>query len=168
MAAPLTMVAAQALLSLRHHPLRTALSALGVVIGVGALVAVLALGDGMEAFGRRQLQGESILFVGVQPGAEMRVDGLRVPVPDPVVLGEAEAEAIRREVPGVAGSSLQVQGAARVASAPADTGRYALLTGTTSDAVHLLGPAGLARGRRPRDSSRHDRRLRVRLRKRRV
>lgn len=37
----------------RANPLRTVLATLGVVIGVGALVAVLALGDGFEATMRR-------------------------------------------------------------------------------------------------------------------
>ena len=36
------------LAALRTHPLRTALSTLGVVIGVAAVVAILAVGDGVE------------------------------------------------------------------------------------------------------------------------
>ena len=38
------------------NPLRTALATLGVVIGVAALVAVLAIGDGVERFAREQIE----------------------------------------------------------------------------------------------------------------
>ncbi|MGH7507211.1 MAG: ABC transporter permease, partial [Longimicrobiales bacterium] len=42
--------------TLRANPLHTALSTLGIIIGVGALVAILALGDGMERFARQQIE----------------------------------------------------------------------------------------------------------------
>ena len=45
-----------ALDTLRANPLRTLLSTLGVVIGVASLVAILALGDGMEAFTRGEIE----------------------------------------------------------------------------------------------------------------
>ena len=38
------------------NPLHTLLSTLGIVIGVAALVAILSLGDGMEAFARKQIE----------------------------------------------------------------------------------------------------------------
>ena len=41
---------------LRGNPTRTGLSALGIVIGVAALVAVLAVGDGVERYARRQIE----------------------------------------------------------------------------------------------------------------
>ncbi|HMA41751.1 MAG TPA: ABC transporter permease [Gemmatimonadales bacterium] len=41
---------------LRGNPLRTGLSTLGIVIGVAALVAVLAVGDGVERYARRQIE----------------------------------------------------------------------------------------------------------------
>ena len=45
-----------ALQTLRGNPMQTLMSLLGLVIGVAALVGVLSLGDGMEAFGRQQLE----------------------------------------------------------------------------------------------------------------
>jgi putative ABC transport system permease protein len=45
-----------ALDQLRVNTLRTILSTLGVIIGVGSLVAVLSLGDGMERFTREQVE----------------------------------------------------------------------------------------------------------------
>jgi putative ABC transport system permease protein len=41
--------------ALRANPLRTLLSTLGVVMGVGAMVSVLAMGDGVEQFSRAQI-----------------------------------------------------------------------------------------------------------------
>lgn len=42
--------------TLRANPLRTILSALGVIMGAGALVSVLSLGDGVEHYARRQIE----------------------------------------------------------------------------------------------------------------
>ena len=42
--------------ALRANPLRTLLSTLGVVMGVGAMVSVLAMGDGVEAYARQQIE----------------------------------------------------------------------------------------------------------------
>lgn len=56
MFATFTVAFAVALDQLRVNPLRTILSTLGVIIGVGALVAVLSLGDGMERFVRTQVE----------------------------------------------------------------------------------------------------------------
>lgn len=39
----------------RVNPLRTGLSTLGIVIGVAAPVAVLAVGGGVERYARRQM-----------------------------------------------------------------------------------------------------------------
>lgn len=47
---------------LRGNPMRTGLSALGIVIGVAALVAVLAVGDGVERYARRQIERTTDLF----------------------------------------------------------------------------------------------------------
>ena len=41
--------------TLRANPLRTLLSTLGIIMGVGALVSVLSLGDGMERYAREQI-----------------------------------------------------------------------------------------------------------------
>ena len=42
--------------ALLANPLRTLLSTLGVIIGVASFVAVLSLGDGMQAAARAQLE----------------------------------------------------------------------------------------------------------------
>jgi putative ABC transport system permease protein len=66
--------------ALRTHRLRTLLSTLGVVIGVGALVSVLALGDGVEAFSRSQIAETTDLHaISLRASTTRDVDGVRVP-----------------------------------------------------------------------------------------
>ena len=62
--------------ALRGNPLRTLLSTLGVVMGVGAMVSVLSMGDGVEAFAREQIeQTTDLLGVSVSPSTNTLIDG---------------------------------------------------------------------------------------------
>jgi putative ABC transport system permease protein len=62
------------------NPLRTTLSALGVIIGVGAMVYVLSLSDGVEQAVRSQLAKDGRLqSIGISPIREDIVDGQRIP-----------------------------------------------------------------------------------------
>ena len=68
---------AVALQTLRASPLRTVLSTLGVVIGVGALVSILALADGLEAFSRAEIAKTTDLqMITVAAVTTDRVDGV--------------------------------------------------------------------------------------------
>jgi putative ABC transport system permease protein len=84
-----------ALETLRRNPLRTSLSVLGIVMGAASLTAVLALGDGMEAFARRSIEREGWQVVQVTPVTEGRVDGLVVPHDDYPVFTADHAERLR-------------------------------------------------------------------------
>ena len=67
----------EAIGALRANLFRTLLSTLGIVIGVGALTAILALGDGMERFGREQVASTtSLSTVYIEPHTTIEVDGL--------------------------------------------------------------------------------------------
>ena len=91
--APAARIGADAL---RANPLRTLLSTLGIVMGVAALVAVLALGDGMERFAREQIGATTDLHaVSVAPQLVRVVDGAPVAVADPVAFSAADAAALR-------------------------------------------------------------------------
>jgi putative ABC transport system permease protein len=96
--------------TLRTNPLRTVLSTLGVIIGVAALVAVLALGDGMEKLGRREIERTTdVQTVVVAPRLTEEVDGRTLLRTDYPVFTAAEAEAAAA-LPGVRGVSLVVGG----------------------------------------------------------
>ena len=65
--------------ALRANPLRSVLSTLGVIIGVGALVSILALGDGLEDFSRSQIeQTTDLQSISVTPRTVDRQQGIVV------------------------------------------------------------------------------------------
>ncbi|MBK5297486.1 MAG: ABC transporter permease [Vicinamibacteria bacterium] len=65
--------------TLRLNPLRTSLSTLGIVMGAASLAAVLALGDGAEAFARQRIEREGLQAIRVASRMHDEVDGQRVP-----------------------------------------------------------------------------------------
>ncbi|MBL8959487.1 MAG: ABC transporter permease [Gemmatimonadetes bacterium] len=99
--------------ALRINPLRTALSTLGMIIGVASLVAVLSLGDGMERTAREQLQSTSpIQAIGISSRMVETVDGDAFSRPDTMGLTTGMWDALR-ELPGVASASIMVQARAQ-------------------------------------------------------
>ena len=70
-----------ALSNIRANPLHTFLSTLGIIIGVASLVAILALGDGLEQTGRKQLANTTSLnILNVSSNSYKTVDDIRIPV----------------------------------------------------------------------------------------
>src|SRR5512147_2008453 len=113
-----------ALGTLRANPLRTVLSTLGIVIGAGALVAVLTLGDGMERFGRQQLATTTDLqSVVIEPRTAEIIDNQAYPIDNYLVLGRADAESLLARLPQVTAVLLSLTGAAPMgdSGAAADT-----------------------------------------------
>ncbi|MEO1077373.1 MAG: ABC transporter permease, partial [Bacteroidota bacterium] len=85
-----------ALQTLRTNPLHTALSTLGIVIGVGALVAILALGDGLEQYARAQiLETTDLQAISFTPRTTEVIDGLRVSLDTPAQLTPDDAAALQ-------------------------------------------------------------------------
>jgi putative ABC transport system permease protein len=69
-----------ALQNIQANPLHTFLSTLGIIIGVASLVAILALGDGLEQTGREQIETTtSIQMMTLTPKTIDVVDDVRVP-----------------------------------------------------------------------------------------
>ena len=119
--------------ALGANPLRTALSTLGVVVGVGALVSILAIGDGVERVARAQIeQTTDLQTVVVTPRTSERIDGVSVPIRDRVRLDETDrAEA--RHILGVTGASLIRVGAVAVSPTTDAAPRGATVTAAVSD-----------------------------------
>lgn len=93
--------------ALRANPLRTVLSTLGIVMGVGAMVSVLSLGDGVEAFARAELERTTdLLAVGVLPATSIQVDGQTVRRDSFPRFTVADASALAQEIPAVAAYEL--------------------------------------------------------------
>lgn len=129
--------------TLRANPLRTLLSTLGIIMGVASLVAVLAVGDGVEAFAREQVAGTTDLqIVAVEPLAYRTVDGVRLPNQGYPVFTLDDAEAVAALVPAGTSINLQTRGSATLASPRFDRPRAAVVV------AELTGPDSVVAGRR--------------------
>ena len=133
--------------ALATHPLRTFLSTLGVVIGTAALVAVIALGDGVEAYAREQIARRTDLhqFV-IQAETGRRLDGIYLPRPDTVHLGPEAVASLREILHTGITLSLRRQGATFVGGLRGDSLRGATVA-ADDGAVSMLPDSALAGGR---------------------
>ena len=114
--------------TLAANPLRTFLSTLGVIIGTAALVAVLALGDGVERYAREQITLKTDLqqFT-ISPLTGRRLDGIWLPRPDTVSLGEAELRQLAAELGPEVDLTLRLAGGTLVGGLPGDSLRGAMV-----------------------------------------
>jgi putative ABC transport system permease protein len=105
--------------ALRANPLRTLLSTLGVVMGVGAMVSVLSMGDGVEQFAREQIERTTdLLQIAVTPTTSTMVDGVFARRADIVQFTIADAEAVAREFPSAVNIGLGTSSPMMVSLAP--------------------------------------------------
>ncbi len=133
--------------ALRANPLRALLSTLAIVVGVGALVAVLSLGDAMEGYVRRELaRTTDVQSVTVQARSRLLVDGEWVPVHDPPRFTASHVEQLWRELPMVRGAAIALTGSARLVWPTTGKRRTATIT-ATSVGVDAFGQTALAAGR---------------------
>lgn len=90
----------EAFQAMRAKPLHTILSLLGIIIGVGALISILALGDGMEKFGREQIAKTTDLN-SIQITAETHqiVDGIRMLKKNTPALALSDMDSIEKSTP---------------------------------------------------------------------
>jgi putative ABC transport system permease protein len=89
-----------ALKALRRNAMRTALTALGMIIGVAAVIVMVAIGTGASASIQNQIRsaGSNIVMVSAGSGGFGPVRQGQGAV---VTLTADDADAIRREVPGI-------------------------------------------------------------------
>ena len=107
--------------TLRANPLRTMLSTLGIIMGVGSLVSVLSLGDGVEKFARRQIDRTTDLQMISVAGLRYRmVGGQPFPIETPARFWIDDVHSLRVAAGGGAVATLLLNGAA-LATTPSDT-----------------------------------------------
>jgi putative ABC transport system permease protein len=134
--------------TLRSNPLRTFLSTLGVIIGVAALVAVLSVGDGVEAFARAQIERTTDLqSIGIRPRFQDDVDGILVPRSDVLQLTMGLRDSLARELGARADVTIAGAGASRVAGGTIQGESAALIYGIMAEAAPIRIP-DLVGGRR--------------------
>ncbi len=102
-----------ALRSLGRNTMRTALTMLGVIIGVGAVIAMLSIGEGAKVSVQQSIDRLGTNVILVLAGSVTR-HGVRAGVGSTPTLTPADAEAIRRESPAVQHVSPGVRRAAQV------------------------------------------------------
>jgi putative ABC transport system permease protein len=106
----------EALRALARHKERTALAGLGIIIGVAAVICVVAIGQAGTARAQEALQRLGDNFVWIEAGSR-NVNGLRNGTHGTTTLTPEDAEAIRREVHLVKSVSENVDGRAQVVAA---------------------------------------------------
>jgi putative ABC transport system permease protein len=102
-----------ALRSLRVNKMRTALTMLGIMIGVGAVIAMVSVGAGAQARVAEQIQSLGSNLIIVLPGSR-NTGGLRLGQGSQVTITEDDAVAIARDVPVVQAVAPASRGTAQV------------------------------------------------------
>lgn len=97
--------------ALRIHPMRTLLSVLGITIGSAALVATMAVSDGMTRFAKEQvLKQTSAQVLVISPRTSRYEAGEWVALHDYPVFKLSDVEALRDDVEGIQSATLVMGG----------------------------------------------------------
>jgi len=102
-----------ALAALRANKGRSILTTLGIIIGVAAVIAIVALGEGASASVSSQLAGLGTNLLTITPGST-RSGGAAGGAGSSVTLTSADADAISQNIQGLSGVSPVVSGNAQV------------------------------------------------------
>ncbi len=104
-----------ALAALRANKGRSVLTTLGIIIGVAAVIAIVALGEGASASVSSQLAGLGTNLLTITPGST-RSGGAAAGAGSSVTLKATDADAISQNIQGLAGVSPVASGNAQVIS----------------------------------------------------
>jgi putative ABC transport system permease protein len=102
--------------ALRRNVMRTGLTALGIIIGVAAVIVMMALGNGARESIESRIRTAGTNLIIVMPGSAT-VGGVRLGQGARTTLTPADAQAIAAQVPGVAAVSPGASTRAQVVSA---------------------------------------------------
>ena len=102
-----------ALRALRRNKLRSTLTALGIIIGVGAVIAMVGIGNGAKSQVEAQIAslGQNVILVF---SGNFSSGGVRSGWGGAGTMTIDDADAIQREIPGVVALSPEVRGGQRV------------------------------------------------------
>jgi putative ABC transport system permease protein len=102
-----------ALRSLRVNKLRSALTMLGIIIGVGAVIAMVAVGAGASARVAEQIQSLGSNLIVVLSGS-VTASGVRIGQGSQLTITEDDSAAIAREITAVQVSAASMRGSAQI------------------------------------------------------
>jgi putative ABC transport system permease protein len=94
--------------ALTRNKLRSLLTALGIIIGVACVVAVVGIGEGARIQAENQLRSLGTNFLMVMPGT-ITSSGARAGIGSSSKLSEDDVDAIRREIPSVSYISASIR-----------------------------------------------------------
>src|SRR5882672_3369752 len=123
-----------ALRALRRNTLRTALTMLGIIIGVAAVIAMISIGNGAKAQVEERIAnlGENVVLV--LSGNTSRA-GVRSGLGGSPTLTVDDAEAIEREVSGINAISPEVRTSTQVIAG--NQNWYTLILGEAPDYLEI-------------------------------
>jgi putative ABC transport system permease protein len=102
-----------ALRALRVNKLRSALTMLGIIIGVGAVIAMVGVGAGAQARVAEQIQSLGSNLIIVLSGSTTQ-GGIRLGQGSQLTITEEDSAAIAREIPAVQAAAPSMRGNAQV------------------------------------------------------
>jgi macrolide transport system ATP-binding/permease protein len=129
----------QGLRTLAANKVRTALSMLGILIGVGAVIAMLGLGSGAQQAIEKQLASLGSNLLVLRTGT-LRIGGVAQETGAGTRLTLDDVTGIKERVPGVAEASPTVTGRARVAYQNRNWSTSVLGTGTAYARMRAAQP----------------------------
>ncbi len=100
--------------SLRKNKMRSALTMLGIIIGVGAVIAMVSIGQGANAMVQDQIQSIGTNIMYVWSGSHHAPAGVRQGAGTAASLTAEDVAAIAREVPTVAAATPVVRSSAQL------------------------------------------------------
>ncbi|MCL4543910.1 MAG: ABC transporter permease [Chloroflexi bacterium] len=113
LATTISQSALSALEALVANKLRSFLTMLGIIIGVGAVIVVIAIGQGAKASVAQQLSRLGTNMVTIQPGST-QIGGFATGIGGRPTLTDSDVQAIERQVPDIVAISPVVSGVNQV------------------------------------------------------
>ncbi|HEX2668072.1 MAG TPA: ABC transporter permease [Gammaproteobacteria bacterium] len=130
-----------ALRAIRRNVLRSSLTTLGIVIGVGAVIAMVTLGSGATAKVTADIAGLGSNMLQVRPGQGMRGGGMSLTAP---MFKQADVDAVANQVGGL--KAVTPFATSMTQAIYGNSNWSTVLVGTTSDYLRIRDLA-LAEGR---------------------
>jgi len=103
-----------AIFALRGNWMRSALTSLGVIIGIAAVIVMVSVGQGTQAEIERQLSGLGAQKLDIGPSVPRGIGGARASASSFFTLNQGDIDAIKEEIPEVELISGSLRGSTQV------------------------------------------------------
>jgi putative ABC transport system permease protein len=123
--------------ALLANKVRTGLTMLGIIIGIGSVIAMVAIGQGAQASIQTSIQSIGANLISISPGSQKSVGGYGATVQrgSAKTLLVTDAEAIKKQVSGIANIALELSSRYQVTAKGTNTNVSVI--GTTADYTQI-------------------------------